>query len=181
MQLVLRHLTRFSGGAVHEFSFGGYGQGVWGRKFPSRVQQRSPRGVPQKLKQFADVVYTFWLHTKTIKIWQFHLLIQIGSPPHSLTFIGASTVCTSYGLGLSGNGWAETTCNDGRSKLYFDFRFLSRLAVSSVCFECLSALWVCLHAKIALPVYELFPFPFLSFYVYVIYMVAYTTKTVATS
>jgi len=31
----------------HEYSFGGYRRGYWGRE------------VPQKLKQFADIVYRF--------------------------------------------------------------------------------------------------------------------------
>ena len=79
-----------------EFWFGGYSPGGFGeRKSPSGVQGRSPHKkcgdkVPQKLKQFADIVYRFWLQ-KPSKIECFTQFVR----PVCFT-VGAER---SFGLG----------------------------------------------------------------------------------
>ena len=58
-----------------EFSLGAISQGVWGWKSPSGIQGDLGFEVPQKLKQFADIVYRFWLQKRSkLKILHHSLL-----------------------------------------------------------------------------------------------------------
>ena len=71
---------RYGHWRLQKFQFGAIAQGVWG---------------PQKLKQFADIVYKFLLQKKTINIWKFRTI-------HLLSF---GQFASRWGLNPLAHAW----------------------------------------------------------------------------